>query len=206
VALPDPRAPAVANVATPAAPPWIAGSPLLARAHGLAERAHRSQRRPSDDRPFLDHVVEVATLLHDAGFDEELVAVGLLHDSVERGSLTESELRAEMGEEISALVMTLSEDPTIEPFEARKEGLRAQVREAGGLALTVFAADKLSDIVALRRGIETPGDGIEARLGTTVAAMAGHYRQSIEVIEAERPGSLFLPALRAQLRRLATEA
>jgi hypothetical protein len=36
--------------------------------------------------------------------------------------------------------------------------------------------------------------------------MAGHYRQSIEVIEAERPGSLFLPALRAQLRRLATEA
>jgi len=185
---------------------WIVESPLLARAYSLAEAAHRSQRRPSDGRPFLDHVVEVATLLRDAGFDDELVAVGLLHDAVERGTLNEAELRAEMGEEIAWLVLTLSEDPAISSFEERKAALRNQVRAAGGRAVTVFAADKLSDIRGLRRGIETFGDDLEDRMDASPAGMAGHYRESVEVIESTRPGSSFLPELRDQLDLLAAES
>lgn len=80
--------------------------------------------------------------------------MGLLHDSVERGTLSEEELRSEMGESISSLVLTLSEDPAIESFDRRKAGFREQVAVAGGRAVTVFAADKLSDILGLRRGIE----------------------------------------------------
>jgi hypothetical protein len=188
-------------------PTWITESPLLETAYSLAESAHRSQTRPTDGRPFLDHAVEVATFLHEAAFDDELVAVGLLHDAVERGSLTQDELHAEMGEEIGSLVMTLSEDPTIESFEDRKAALRDQVRAGGGLAITVFAADKLSDIVGLRRGLQRYGDVvIQERMGTTVAGMAGHYRESVELIESVRPGSALLPALRVQLDRLAVEA
>jgi hypothetical protein len=192
--------------APPAPPAWITESQLLERAYSLAAAAHRSQTRPTDGRPFLDHAVEVATFLHEAAFDDELVAVGLLHDAVERGTLSEEELRAEMGEAIPALVMTLSEDPTIESFEARKAALRDQVQAGGGLAITVFAADKLSDIVGLRRGIQRYGDVVEERMGTTVAGMAGHYRESVELIESVRPGSAFLPALRVQLDGLALEA
>lgn len=190
----------------PVPPPWITESPLLERAYSLAATAHRSQTRPTDGRPFLDHVVEVATFLHEAAFDDELVAVGLLHDAMERGTLTEQELRAEMGEAIAALVVSLSEDPTIESFEERKAALREQVRAGGGLAITVFAADKLSDIVGLRRGLQRYGDAVEERMGTTVAAMVGHYRESVELIESVRPGSAFVPALRVQLDRLAVEA
>jgi hypothetical protein len=179
----------------------------LERAYSLAESAHRSQSRPTDGRPFLDHAVEVATFLHEAAFDDELVAVGLLHDTVERGTLTEEELYVQMGDEIGTLVMTLSEDPTIESFEERKAALRDQVRAGGGLAVTVFAADKLSDIVGLRRGVQRYGDNvIQQRMGTTVGGMAGHYRESVELIESVRPGSAFLPALRVQLDRLAVEA
>ena len=192
---------------TPVPPAWINESPLLERAYSLAATAHRNQSRPTDGRPFLDHAVEVATFLHEAAFDDELVAVGLLHDAVERGTLTEERMRAEMGEAISTLVMTLSEDPTIDSFEERKAALRDQVRAGGGLAITVFAADKLSDIVGLRRGIQRYGDDVIAgRMGTTVAGMADHYRESVELIESVRPGSAFLPALRVQLDRLAVEA
>jgi hypothetical protein len=188
-------------------PSWITESPLLNRAYSLAESAHRSQSRPTDGRPFLDHALEVATFLHEAAFDDELVAVGLLHDAVERGTLSEDELRAEMGEAVAVLVMTLSEDPTIDSFDDRKSALRDQVRAGGGLAVTVFAADKLSDIVGLRRGIQRYGDDvIQERMGTTVAGMAGHYRESVELIESVRPGSAFLPALRVQLDQLAVEA
>jgi hypothetical protein len=112
-----------------------------------------------------------------------------------------------MGDGIGSLVMTLSEDPTIDSFEERKAALRNQVRAGGGLAITVFAADKLSDIVGLRRGIQRYGDDVvQERMGTTVTGMAGHYRESVELIESVRPGSAFLPALRVQLDRLAVEA
>jgi hypothetical protein len=183
-------------------PPWITCSPLLAKAYLLAEAAHGTQRRASDGRYFLEHVVEVAGLLHEAGFDDELVAVGLLHDSVERGTLSEKELRFAMGASASSLVNTLSEDTRIASFEWRKAGLRHQVESAGGLAVTVYAADKLSDISGLRRGIEIYADALEERLGTSVASMTAHYRESVEMIESVKPASAFLPSLRVELKRL----
>lgn len=194
------------TAAAPIQPPaWVVDSPLLAHSYSLAEEAHRSQRRATDGRPFLDHVTEVATLLHQAGFDEELLAAGLLHDAVERGTLSEDEFRSEVSESLFTLVLTLSEDPTIESFSERKAALRNQVAAAGGPALTVFAADKLSDILGLRRGLQTFGDSVAERMGTSVSSMAGHYRESVELIERQRPGSAFLPALRAQLDRLVAE-
>ena len=183
-------------------PEWISESPLLSRAYELAVTAHGSAKRASDGTTFLDHVTEVAVLLHEAGFDDELVAAGLLHDAVERGTLGEAELRREVGDTISDIVMTLTEDSTIEDFAARKEALRAQVAAAGGRPLTVFAADKLSDILGLRRGLEASSDGLAERMGTSVASMAGHYRDSVAVIEAGSSKSVFLPVLRAELEFL----
>ncbi len=179
---------------------------MLSDAFSLAAKAHGSERRPSDGRLFLEHVSEVAGLLHRLEFDEELVAVGLLHDSVERGTLGESELRDEMGDSIAWLVMTLSEDPAIEAFGERKAALRAQVAAAGGRAVTVFAADKLSDIAGLRRGIGASREGAETRMGTSVASMAEHYRDSVQMIATTRPGSAFLSALRLELGRLDSAA
>jgi (p)ppGpp synthase/HD superfamily hydrolase len=187
-------------------PEWISGSDYLSDAFYLAARAHGSERRPSDGRLFLEHVSEVAGLLHRLAFDEKLIAVGLLHDSVERGALREPELRDEMGDSIAWLVMVLSEDPTIESFEARKAALRTQVAAAGARAVTVFAADKLSDIAGLRRGIEASREAAEQRMGTSVTSMADHYRDSVQMIAEVWPGSAFLSALRLELDRLASVA
>jgi hypothetical protein len=151
-------------------------------------------------------VLEVATLLHDAGLDEEIVAAGLLHDSVERGTLTGERVRREMGARIWALVLSLTEDESIESFTERKAALREQVESAGPDALAIFAADKLSDIHGLLMGIELHDDAIEARMGTTVGGMAGHYRVSVELIEGGAPESAFIPALRRELDRLPVQA
>lgn len=172
-------------------PEWILDSEYLSDAFHLAARAHSSERRPSDGRLFLEHVSEVAGLLQRLEFDEELIAVGLLHDSVERGALREPELRNEMGDSIAWLVMVLSEDPTIKSFEARKAALRSQVAAAGVRAVTVFAADKLSDIAGLRRGIEASREAAEERMGTSVVSMADHYRDSVQMIADVRPAQPF---------------
>jgi (p)ppGpp synthase/HD superfamily hydrolase len=139
-------------------------------------------------------------LLDGAGFDEELIAAGLLHDSVERGTLDRQRLRAEMGEEISALVLAVTEDDEIDSFEARKEALREQVRNAGPRSITIFAADKLSDIRGLRRGLERSADSIERRMGTTVEGMAGHYERSVAMIEESQPDSPFVEALQSEFK------
>ncbi|MGH2937723.1 MAG: HD domain-containing protein [Solirubrobacterales bacterium] len=183
-------------------PRWIGGSLLLAEAYSLAASAHGSQRRPTDRRLFLDHVAEVGRLLDRAGCDDELVAVGLLHDAVERGTLNAEQLEERMGPRISSLVLALSEDPAIASFDQRKAGLRSQVERAGEPAMTVYAADKLSDILGLRRGVETHADGLEERMGTGVSSMAAHYGESVEMIEATTPDSVFLPDLHLELGRL----
>jgi hypothetical protein len=125
---------------------------------------------------------------------------------VERGTLNEPKLRVEMGRDITTLVLALSEDEAIEDFKERKLALRDQVRAAGPPAIAVFAADKLSDIIGLRRGIERFGArGIEPRLGTSLTSMVDHYGASVAMIELEEPRLLFVPSLRAQLHRLTTE-
>jgi hypothetical protein len=187
-------------------PEWIADSELLVRAHALAAASHGDERRATDCAPFLDHVTEVASLLHEAGFDDHLVAAGLLHDAVERGTLSEARLRDAMDDEITDLVLALTEDATIESFGDRKEALREQVKAAGAPAVTIFAADKLSDIRGLARGVERFEDSIEDRMGTTVGGMAGHYEESVEMIEDGAPDSPFIPVLRRALESLrATE-
>lgn len=183
-------------------PVWIVKSACLASAYALAVEAHGSQCRASDGALFLEHVLEVATFLQGAGFDEELVAAGLLHDAVERGTLTRYALERATSAEVSTLVLSLTEDASITSFDERKAALREQVSAAGVVALTIFAADKLSDIGGLWRGIELYADSIEIRIGTTVVAMAGHYRESVEMIEQADPKSVFIPALREKQRQL----
>jgi guanosine-3',5'-bis(diphosphate) 3'-pyrophosphohydrolase len=183
----------------------LCGSPLLRDAYSLAAAAHGRERRATDERYFLDHVVEVASMLDQAGFDQELVAVGLLHDAVERGTLSEERLEEKMGPTVCALVLALSEDPTISSFDRRKAGLRAQVEGAGRRAVNVYAADKLSDIRGLRRGIAKHSAGLEQRMGTSVRSMAAHYRESVDMIASALPDARFLPALRIELGRLETE-
>ena len=128
--------------------------------------------------------------------------MGLLHDSVERGTLSEAELRNEMGEAIGWLVMALSEDPLVEPFEQRKTALREQVVAAGDGAMTVFAADKLSCIMGLRRGIEADVKAVEKRTGSRLRPLVDHYRDSIETVASADPELTFLPALRSEFERL----
>jgi hypothetical protein len=43
-------------------------------------------------------------------------------------------------------------------------------------------------------------------MGTTIDGMAGHYRESVEMIEQSEPDSEFVAALRAELASLTATA
>ena len=93
----------------------------------FAVRCHARQRRKSDGAAFIEHPLEVAGLLHDAGCSDVVVAAGLLHDVVEDSHVTVAELTWRFGAEVASLVQAVSEDSTVDNYRHRKRMLREQV-------------------------------------------------------------------------------
>ncbi|MBE0681050.1 MAG: bifunctional (p)ppGpp synthetase/guanosine-3',5'-bis(diphosphate) 3'-pyrophosphohydrolase [Anaerolineales bacterium] len=76
---------------------------LVQRAYYVAEEAHREQKRHSGE-PYISHCVAVASILSDLKVPAEVVAAGLLHDTVEDTSITLADIRREFGDTVKILV------------------------------------------------------------------------------------------------------
>jgi (p)ppGpp synthase/HD superfamily hydrolase len=170
---------------------FVYGSPLIRDALGFAADRHEGQTRDQDDAPFVTHPVEVARLLHEAGYSDEVVAAGVLHDVLENTSAQADELQRRFGAEVTRLVEAVSDDPSIEDQAARKAALRDQVAGAGECAAAVFAADKVSKARELRRR--------NGRFSRRDQDRIQHYEASLEMLERMLPGRGLVDQLRAEL-------
>lgn len=129
---------------------FVERSPLTRQALAFADQRHAGQTRDIDDLPFVTHPVEVACLLHEGGYEDEVVAAGVLHDVLEDTDAERSDLESRFGRRVAELVEAVTDDPTIEDDAERKAALRRQVADAGECAAVVFAADKVSKARELR--------------------------------------------------------
>ncbi len=123
----------------------------IVRGANYAAQIHVGQRRKGvAAEPYINHLLEVATLVADAGADTEVVLAALLHDSVEDTDVSEDLLTHLWGRRVSSLVMELTDDKSL-PKEERK---RLQVLDApkkSPEAQLIKLADKISNL----RGIAT---------------------------------------------------
>ena len=94
----------------------------------------------------LPHAQAVADILRDAGYDERVQVVGLLHDVVEDTPRTIGDVRDDFGEPIAAMVQALTEDEGIRNYAQRKRALRAQVIGAGPEVVAIALADKIATL------------------------------------------------------------
>ena len=76
---------------------------LVMRAYRVADKAHAGQKRASGD-PYITHCLDVAKILADMYVPPQVVAAGLLHDTVEDTEITLEDLRRDFGDEIAKLV------------------------------------------------------------------------------------------------------
>ena len=81
----------------------IADRELIQRAYRVAEEAHREQKRHSGE-PYINHCLAVASILADLRVPPEVVAAGLLHDTVEDTTITLNDIRRDFGPTIAVLV------------------------------------------------------------------------------------------------------
>jgi (p)ppGpp synthase/HD superfamily hydrolase len=177
-------------------PSFIDHLPLTTAAVHFAERRHAGQTRASDSAPFMLHPLEVASMLDRSGYPDHVVAAAVLHDVLEDTDSERSELEALFGKEVSDLVAAVSDDPRIADHRERKDEARERVRQTGGSALPVFAADKISKVrelrVSLARGL--PEEEAALRLDL--------YSKALEMLEEQSPGSRLTELLRFELETI----
>lgn len=171
--------------------------PLTRRAIEFAEEHHRRQHRAGDRAPYLVHPLEVASYLERAGYPDSVVAAAVLHDVLEDSNVDRSELESRFGREVSDLVAVVSDDPEIEDVELRKDEVRERVRGAGGYALAVFGADKVSKVRELRMQLAQGLDPAEAEVKLR------RHRKALAMLEQEAPGNRIGELLRFELEALA---
>jgi (p)ppGpp synthase/HD superfamily hydrolase len=167
---------------------------LTCAALEYATELHKGQRRQSDGAPFIAHPLEVASLLAATGADDEVVAAGILHDTLEKTPADLGELSRRFGDRVAGLVLAVSEDETIGDYERRKAALREQVAVAGLDALAVFAADKVSKARELRTGAPLRLELRRRRLD--------HYDRCLLLLDQRLPNSPLVRTLARELQRL----
>jgi (p)ppGpp synthase/HD superfamily hydrolase len=176
-------------------------SALIRGALAVARRAHAGQVRETGngEMPFIDHPLTVAERLTVDDYPPEVLAAGLLHDTVEHAGYDPDELRERFGEGVAEIVVTLTEDATIGDYEERKEELRERVGAAGPDARAVFAADKAANVAVLRKAYEILGEAVAADLPVPLDAKILVWEYDLEMVFERSPGVLLADRLAEEL-------
>jgi (p)ppGpp synthase/HD superfamily hydrolase len=110
--------------------------------------AHEGQKRlQPDDIPYISHPYAVALILHKAGYSEDVIIAGLLHDIIEDTQYGADEIKVRFGDHVLELVSSVTEDKTL-PYHERKEGYLKNLETSSAEARAISAADLLANRVA----------------------------------------------------------
>ena len=125
-----------------------AGPRLVLRALAFAAQRHRDQRRRDRHAsPFVNHPIEVATLLADVGgvSDTTALAAAVLHDVVEDTATTTEEIESVFGAAIARIVAEVTDDPALPGVERRRQqALRAATLSPAARLIKI--ADKTANL------------------------------------------------------------
>lgn len=128
--------------------------------HALRFAAHRhanQRRKGATAEPYVNHLIEVASLVADAlpAPDTNLLIAALLHDAIEDVGVTRDEIHALYGPDVTALVVEVTDDKSL-PKADRK---RLQIENApkkSPRAQMIKLADKISNLRAI---LDSPPTG-----------------------------------------------
>jgi (p)ppGpp synthase/HD superfamily hydrolase len=148
---------------------------MIKKAIAFAEKAHEGQLRKGTDRPFIVHPMEVLDILTHMTDDEEILAAGVLHDTLEDcPGVTRDMLEEEFGSRVAGMVALESEDKS-KTWMERKGNTIAKLRNAPGEICMIALADKLSNIRDIARDYPVVGEELWQRFRMKNKNIIGWY-------------------------------
>ncbi len=100
---------------------------LIRKAFLWAHQAHDGQMRKSGE-PYIQHPIEVATIVAEQGLDANSIAAAIMHDSVEDTDVALSEIEEEFGAEVAAIIDGCTKVDRLQ-FHSKEEQQAATVRK-----------------------------------------------------------------------------
>jgi guanosine-3',5'-bis(diphosphate) 3'-pyrophosphohydrolase len=87
---------------------------LVIRAANVAAQWHAAQRRKgAHQEPYINHLLEVASLLAAANGDQETIIAALLHDSVEDQKISPETIAEQFGGNVAGIVLEVTDDKSL---------------------------------------------------------------------------------------------
>jgi (p)ppGpp synthase/HD superfamily hydrolase len=178
-------------------PSFVSELPITRSALEFAADRHTGQRRDADRAPFILHPLEVAQLLRNRDYPDEVIAAGVLHDVIEDAGVGRSELEQRFGPRVADLVSAVTEPSAEGSYRERKTRLREAVADADPDAIAIYAADKVAKLRELRMTLAVrPHDEADP-------AKLEHYWASLELLERRDGANSLVRQLRFELEALA---
>ncbi|HVN07907.1 MAG TPA: HD domain-containing protein [Patescibacteria group bacterium] len=169
-----------------------------------AHEAHRDQKRKKTNRPYISHLMGVASLVLQYGGDEDQAIAALLHDVVEDcgGAPRLAEIREKFGERVARIVdgCTDSDEIPKPPWLERKQKYVERVGGEPEEVLLVSAADKLYNMREILMDLREHGPGVWERFKGKRDGSLWYYRALIEAFRGRVAKGLV-----AELERTAKE-
>jgi len=126
---------------------WVA----VLRAADATARWHVHQRRKgSAQEPYINHLLEVASLVAEAthGKDPELVIAALLHDAIEDQEVPLEFIEREFGKRVADVIGHVSDDKALPKEERKKKQIKTASKKSND-AKIIKLADKTSNMLAI---------------------------------------------------------
>lgn len=147
----------------------------------MADRLHDGQLRKGTTIPYVSHLLGVASIVMEAGGNDDEVIAALLHDSAEDqgGEATLAEIRNQFGDRVAEIVAACSdtfEEPK-PPWKERKMAYLAHLSEVPASALLVSCADKLHNVRAILADYRVHGEELWDRFRGGREGTLWYYRE-----------------------------
>lgn len=152
----------------------------LQRAFRYAAEKHDGQTRKQTAVPYLSHLMAVASLVLEAGGNEDLAIAALLHDVVEDcgGMPRLREIRRQFGPRVARIVEGCT-DSFVDPkpaWTARKRRYLHEVKHADAETRLVSASDKLHNVRTILADYRKDGEAIWMRFSGRKEGTLWYYR------------------------------
>jgi (p)ppGpp synthase/HD superfamily hydrolase len=147
----------------------------LQRAFRYAAKMHDGQTRKQTSVPYLSHLMAVASLVLEAGGDEDLAIAALLHDVVEDcgGMPRLRDVRRQFGPRVARIVEGCT-DTLVEPKPEWIE--RNEVKHADVETRLVSASDKLHNVRTILADYRKDREAIWSRFNGRKEGTLWYYR------------------------------
>jgi (p)ppGpp synthase/HD superfamily hydrolase len=154
--------------------------PRFLRAFEFAAEKHKGQTRKASTIPYIAHLMGVASLVLEAGGDEDLAIAALLHDVVEDcgGVPMSKEVRRRFGARVAKVVDGCTDADTYPkpPWRERKENYIRHLKRADADTRLVSAADKLNNIRSILSDYRAIGEAVWSRFNGGREGTLWYYR------------------------------